>query len=240
MSARGVKGGEPARRAAPQRTPRAARTRRRSNASPAAAAEILARLRKTYPDARCSLDYRTPFELLIATILSAQCTDVRVNMVTPSLFKRYPTIRALAEARREDVEEIIRSTGFFRNKTKSIIGMANAVLDRHGSAVPDTMEHLTSLPGVGRKTANVLLGNAFGKNEGVVVDTHVARVSQRLGLTRQLIPVKIEAALQKLFPREHWTLLSHLLIYHGRAVCEARAPKCAVCVLNDICPSSRV
>lgn len=193
-----------------------------------------------YPDAHCSLKHETPFQLLIATILSAQCTDVRVNMVTPTLFARYPTVRSLAGARQEDLEELIKSTGFFRNKARSIIGMANAVLDRHESEVPASMEELTALPGVGRKTANVLLGNAFGRNDGIVVDTHVARLSQRLGLTKELDPVKIEEALVSLFPRDRWTVLSHLFIDHGRAVCVARSPRCPVCALNDICPSSTV
>jgi endonuclease-3 len=204
------------------------------------ATEVYARLSRTYPDAHCALDYQTPLQLLIATILSAQCTDKRVNMVTPTLFARYPTARALAEARMEDVEEIIKSTGFFRNKAKSIVGMANAVVDAHGGEVPSAMETLVGLPGVGRKTANVVLGNAFAQNEGVVVDTHVARVSARLGLTRETDPVKIEQDLMKLFPREQWTMLAHLLIEHGRQICIARTPRCEVCPLNDICPSSRV
>jgi endonuclease-3 len=206
----------------------------------AQATEVYARLSRTYPDARCALDYQTPLQLLTATILSAQCTDKRVNMVTPTLFARYPTAHALAEARLEDVEEIIKSTGFFRNKAKSIVGMANAVVDAHAGEVPSAMEALVTLPGVGRKTANVVLGNAFARNEGVVVDTHVARVSARLGLTRETDPVKIEQDLIRLFPREQWTMLAHLLIEHGRQICIARTPRCEVCPLNDICPSSRV
>ncbi|HET9425146.1 MAG TPA: endonuclease III, partial [Gemmatimonadaceae bacterium] len=175
-----------------------------------------------------------------ATILSAQCTDKRVNMVTPELFRRYPTPAAMAAAKPEDVEDIIRSTGFFRAKAKSLIGMATAVAGKHGGAIPARMEDLVELPGVGRKTANVVLGNAFDTNVGVVVDTHVTRVSQRLALTKQTDPVKIEQDLMKLFPREGWTMLSHLFIEHGRQVCDARKPKCEVCPLSDLCPSSRV
>jgi endonuclease-3 len=161
-------------------------------------------------------------------------------MVTPELFKTYPDAAALAAARPEELEELIRSTGFFRNKTKSLLGMSAAVTDRHGGRVPDTMEELTALPGVGRKTANVVLGNAFAKNIGVVVDTHVGRLSVRLGLTNETDPIKVEQALMPLFPQEDWTLVSHLLIFHGRRICIARAPKCALCVLNDVCPSARV
>ncbi len=204
------------------------------------AREILARLERTYPDARCSLDHRNPFELLVATILSAQSTDVGVNMVTPALFAKYPTPRALADAKQEELEQDIRSTGFFRNKAKSLLGMARAVDERHGGQVPRTMDELTALPGVGRKTANVVLGNAFGIDEGIVVDTHVTRVSGRLGLTRHTDAVKIEQDLVKLIPRQRWTLISHLFIYHGRAICVARNPKCEICPLNDLCPSSRV
>lgn len=201
---------------------------------------ILDRLKRAYPDARCALDHRNAFELLVATILSAQTTDVRVNLVTPRLFSRYPNAAALARARQADVEAIIRSTGFFRNKARSIIGMAQAVVADHGGKVPGTMDELLTLPGVGRKTANVVLGNAFGLNEGVVVDTHVGRLSKLLGLTRQTDPVKIEQALMKLFPRDDWALLSHLLIFHGRRVCIARRPKCGECVLADLCPSARL
>ena len=201
---------------------------------------ILDRLKRAYPDARCALDHRNAFELLVATILSAQTTDVRVNLVTPRLFSRYPNAAALARARQADVEAIIKSTGFFRNKARSIIGMAQAVVADNGGKVPGTMDELLTLPGVGRKTANVVLGNAFGLNEGVVVDTHVARLSKLLGLTRQTDPVKIEQALMKLFPRDDWALLSHLLIFHGRRVCIARRPKCGECVLADLCPSARL
>jgi endonuclease-3 len=195
-------------------------------------------LRKAYPDAACELGHRNAIQLAVATILSAQCTDKRVNMVTPALFARYPDAFALAAADQRDVEALIKSTGFFRNKAKSLIGMAKAVVARHGGEVPRTMEELVVLPGVGRKTANVILGNAFGLNEGVVVDTHVARLSARLGLTRETDPVKIERALMPLFPRSSWTLLSHLLIWHGRRVCDAKKPRCADCVLRRICPSA--
>ncbi|HEY4218968.1 MAG TPA: endonuclease III [Gemmatimonadaceae bacterium] len=209
-------------------------------ATPEHAATIYKRLVEHYPDAHCALDFTNPFQLIAATILSAQCTDKRVNMVTPELFARYPTPAALAAARQEDVEEIIKSTGFFRSKAKSLIGMATAVAERYGGRVPSEMASLVELPGVGRKTANVVLGNAYDINEGVVVDTHVSRVTQRLGLTKQTDPVKIEQDLVKLFPRDSWTLLSHLFIEHGRRICDARKPKCEICFLNDICPSSRV
>jgi len=204
------------------------------------ALEVFARLKREYPDARTELDYETPLQLVIATILSAQCTDRRVNMVTPLLFRTFPTAASLADAPPEKLEEIIRSTGFFRNKTKSLIGLGKALVERHNGEVPDSMDALVKLPGVGRKTANVILGNAFSKNEGIVVDTHVARLSLRLGLTKEVDPVRIEQDLMPLFPREDWALLSHLLIFHGRRVCEARRPKCEICVLKDICPSSTV
>ena len=204
------------------------------------APEIRRRLEKAYPDAHCALDFSNAYELTVATILSAQCTDKRVNMVTPELFRRYPTPAALAAADPAEVEEIIKSTGFFRAKTKSLIGMATAVDERHGGAIPATMDDLVKLPGVGRKTANVVLGNAFDTNVGVVVDTHVTRVSQRLALTKQTDPVKIEQDLMKLFPQAGWTMLSHLFIEHGRQICDARKPKCEVCPLSDLCPSSRV
>jgi endonuclease-3 len=204
------------------------------------ALEYIRRLEAAYPDAKCSLDHRNAYELLVATILSAQCTDVRVNMVTPSLFARFPDPEALAEADREDLEKRIQSTGFFRNKAKSLLGMARALIDKHRGRVPDSMQELTNLPGVGRKTANVVLGNAFGRNEGIVVDTHVTRVSFRLGLTRETDAVKIEQDLIKIVPREKWTLFSHLLIFHGREICVARRPLCEKCPLWDICPSSLV
>jgi endonuclease III len=204
------------------------------------ALEIVARLKQEHPDAKCSLAHRNPFELLVATILSAQCTDERVNLVTPALFKRFPTAADLADARTEELEELIKSTGFFRNKTKSLLGMSNALVERHRGQVPDDMDQLVELPGVGRKTANVVLGNAFGKAVGVVVDTHVSRLSGRLGLSAETDPVRIEQDLMQLVPQEDWTLLSHLFIDHGRAICKAPKPKCEACVLADICPSSRV
>jgi endonuclease III len=222
--------------AAPKRA--GARTRRTRGAA-ARAPEILTRLRAAYPDARCALDHRNAFELLCATILSAQCTDARVNLVTPILFARYPTPETLARADQAEVEEIVKSTGFFRNKARSLIGMAQALVAEHGGEVPRTMEELRLLPGVGRKTANVILGNAYGINEGITVDTHVTRLSGLLGLTGEEDPVKIEQDLMPLFPRDHWALLSHLLIFHGRQVCIARRPRCGDCVLADLCPSSR-
>ena len=204
------------------------------------APEIYRRLAAEYPDARCALDYRNPYELLVATILSAQCTDKRVNMVTPALFAKYPDAKTLSVADPEVLQEMIKSTGFFRNKTKSLLGMARAVSETHAGAVPGTMEELVKLSGVGRKTANVVLGNAFGRDEGVVVDTHVSRLSQRLALSRESEPVKIEQDLMALFPREQWTMLAHLLISHGREICDARKPLCQKCVVSDLCPSSRV
>ncbi|HEX6534640.1 MAG TPA: endonuclease III [Gemmatimonadaceae bacterium] len=213
---------------------------RRRKPTPELAAEYYHRLEAAYPDAHCALDHRNAYELLVATILSAQCTDARVNLVTPALFARYPTAHDLAGAEPEELEGLIKSTGFFRNKAKSLLGMARAVVERHGGEIPATMEELTALPGVGRKTANVILGNAFGLDEGVVVDTHVTRLANRLGLTTERDAVKIEADLMRLVPRERWTMLSHLLIEHGRRVCEARAPKCGICPLADLCPSSLV
>ena len=214
------------------------KTRKKASPARARAREIFSRLRQLYPDARCALEHRNAYELLCATILSAQCTDARVNLVTPALFARYPTPFDLARAKPADVEEIIKSTGFFRNKTKSLIGMAQAVVADHGGEVPRTMEELRKLPGVGRKTANVILGNAYGINEGVTVDTHVTRLSRRLRLTREEDPVKIELDLMKLFPQEDWALLSHLLIFHGRQICIARRPRCGECVLASLCPSA--
>jgi endonuclease-3 len=211
----------------------------RSKASRTARArEVLTRLEREYPDARCALDHRNAFELLCATILSAQCTDARVNLVTPALFRKYPDAHALARARTPVLEEIIRSTGFFRNKAKSLIGMAQALVADHGGDVPRTMEQLYVLPGVGRKTANVILGNAYGINEGITVDTHVGRLSRRLGLTREEDPVKVEQDLMALLPRDSWAEISHLLIFHGRQVCIARRPRCEECVRSVICPSA--
>ena len=204
------------------------------------ARKIIARLKREYPDATCALQHHSALELVVATILSAQCTDARVNMVTPHLFAKYRTAADYAAADPRVLEKEIQSTGFFRNKTKSIIGMAQALVERHGGEVPQTMPELTALPGVGRKTANVILGTWFEKNEGVVVDTHVHRLSRLLGLTRQDDPVKIEQDLMEIVPRDDWTWFSHTLIQHGRTVCIARRPRCADCVLNRLCPSSQV
>lgn len=213
------------------------RVRLRGTALKAHAREVQRRLAATYPDAHCELDHRNPFELAVATVLSAQCTDKRVNVVTPELFRRWPTPEALAAAPIAEIEDVIRSTGFFRAKAKSLSGLANALVDRHGGELPRTIAELTQLPGIGRKTANVILGNAFGMNEGIVVDTHVARLAARFGLTRETDPVRIERALMPLFERESWAMLSHLLIFHGRRTCDARKPRCDGCVLADICPS---
>ncbi len=204
------------------------------------AGEVFSRLVDEYPEARCALDHRSPLELLVATILSAQCTDVRVNQVTPALFRRCPTAAEYASIPTAELEELIRSTGFFRNKAKSLRGLGTTLVERYDGEVPATMDELTSLPGVGRKTANVVLGNAFGMNEGVVVDTHVARLALRLGFTRESDPVKVERDLMPLFPRHDWALLAHLLIFHGRAICKAPRPRCAECGLADLCPSSLV
>ncbi len=203
-------------------------------------AEVVQRLREEYPEPETALTHRNAYELLVATILSAQCTDERVNMVTPAFFQKYPEAEDLAGARAEEVEDLIHSTGFFRQKTKSLLGMANAVVDRHGGHVPDTMEALVKLPGVGRKTANVVLGNAFGKDEGIVVDTHVKRLAGRLGFSRETDAGRVEQDLMELVPKDDWTDISHLLIFHGRQVCNARRPRCEACVVSDLCPSSRV
>lgn len=199
---------------------------------------ILPLLKKLYPNARCSLDHATPLQLLVATILSAQCTDDRVNIVTKSLFRKYPTAADLAGAKQEELEKDIQSTGFYRNKAKSLIAMAQALMEKHGGQVPQTMDELTHLAGVGRKTANVVLGNAFGQNVGVVVDTHVGRLSGRLGLSKETDPVKIEQDLMQVVPRKDWTLWSHLMICHGRKTCQARKPKCEECALREHCPSA--
>jgi len=203
-------------------------------------AEILRRLKAEYPDARCALDHRNALELLVATILAAQCTDERVNQVTPELFRRFPAPLGYAQAELETLEELVHATGFYRNKAKSLKNLGLALVAEHGGEVPADMEALRRLPGVGRKTANVVLGNAFGLNEGIVVDTHVQRLSGRLGLSAQKDPEKIEADLLPLVPREDWTLVSHLLIDHGRKVCNARKPRCADCVLSDLCPSAEL
>jgi endonuclease-3 len=201
------------------------------------AAAITAALALDYPGAECALVHRGAYELLVATILSAQCTDARVNVVTPPFFRRWPDARALAAARQEEVEGAVHSTGFFRNKAKNLIGMAKAVVERHGGEVPDAMEALLELPGVARKTANVLLGTWFRKAEGVVVDTHVGRIAGKLRLSREEDPAKVERDLMDLLPREEWTAFSHRVILHGRRICVARRPKCPACSLRELCPS---
>jgi endonuclease-3 len=208
--------------------------------SPTPASEVTARLKEEYPDARTELDWSNPLELLVATILSAQTTDVQVNRVTEDLFVKYRHAEDYADAAPEALAEDIRPTGFYRNKARSLQGMARALVEEHGGEVPSTMTELVALPGVGRKTANVVLGNAFGANEGIVVDTHVRRVSGRLGLTKNQDPVKIEQDLMGSVPEEDWTIFSHLLILHGRRTCKARKPDCPNCILNDICPSAEL
>src|SRR5687767_4342166 len=203
------------------------------------AAEIVRRLQRMYPRAKCTLDFVNPLELLVATILSAQSTDVRVNIVTKDLFRKYRTALDYARARPPVLEKDIHATGFFRSKTKSLIGMGKALAEKHAGEVPQTMEELVELPGVGRKTANVVLGNAFGKGVGIVVDTHVTRVAGRLGLTRNADPVKIEADLVRVVPQKEWVKFSHRLIQHGREICVARKPKCSECLLNELCPSAQ-
>jgi len=195
---------------------------------------------EVYPGAHCELDFKNPLQLLIATILSAQCTDKRVNMVTPALFKKYRTAADYGKAKPAELENAIKSTGFFRNKAKSIRAATSMIAEKFNGRVPETMDELRELPGVGRKTANVVLGNAFGKNEGIVVDTHVVRLSQRLGLTKQTDPEKIERDLMKLVPRKHWTNWSHWLIWHGRRRCFARKPDCSQCEIFRLCPSGKV
>jgi endonuclease-3 len=196
---------------------------------------VVRKLKKLYPTAECALVHSTPLQLLISTILSAQCTDARVNMVTPILFKRFPTAKSLATADVSEIEEIVRSTGFFRNKAKNIKACCQMILDRFGGEVPRTMEELLELPGVARKTANVVLGNAFD-TPGMVVDTHVGRITRRLGLTKQTDPVKVEQDLMKLLPPKEWTMFSHRVIYLGRQICQARKPNCPVCVFDEECP----
>jgi endonuclease-3 len=200
------------------------------------ARRILRRLARAYPDARCALDFRTPLELLVATVLSAQCTDKRVNMVTPELFQKYRTAADYARAPAGELERAIQSTGFFNAKARSLRRAGAAIAAEHGGRVPDTMEELVKLPGVGRKTANVILGNAFGKDEGFVVDTHVARLSRRMNLTRQTDPVKIERDLNAIVPKGRRTMAAHELIFHGRQVCVARKPRCGDCPVADLCP----
>lgn len=204
------------------------------------AAEVYGLLESEYPDAHCELTFENAFQLSVATILSAQTTDIRVNMVTPELFRRYPDPESLANAQQEDVEEIVRTTGFYRNKAKNIIGFARSLMAEHGGVVPQTIAELHALPGVGRKTANVVLGNAFGINEGMVVDTHIRRLSTLLRFTKEKTPEKIEQDLMAIFPSEQWTMLAHLIIWHGRRICDARKPRCEACVISHLCPSSRV
>jgi len=210
----------------------ASQARRRESA-----AQVVSLLAEEYPEAECALVHVGPFQLLAATILSAQCTDARVNMVTPELFSRWPDPAALAGAGQEDVEDVIRSTGFFRNKAKNLIGMARGLVERHDGEVPADIDALVALPGVARKTANVVLGTAFGQNAGVVVDTHVHRIVHRLALSRHHDPKKVEQDLMQVLERAEWTSFSHRLIHHGRRVCVARKPRCGVCTLADACPS---
>ncbi|HLP17278.1 MAG TPA: endonuclease III [Bacteroidota bacterium] len=214
-----------------QETPRAIAER---------AKKVVTLLRKTYPEAKTSLEHETPLQLLISTILSAQCTDVRVNMVTPALFDRYKTAGDFAEADRGELESYIRSINFYQNKAKNIIASAQAIVERHGGEVPRSMEELTALAGVGRKTANCVLGAGFGIPSGVVVDTHVARLTQRLGLTLETDPVRIERDLNEIVPKRSWIFFSHALILHGRAICTARAPKCPECIFKAFCPSAQL
>lgn len=211
--------------------------RESQQARKARTARILAALAETYPDAACALDYTNPFELLVATILSAQCTDKRVNMVTPALFKAFPTPEAMAAAEEEELIELIRSTGFFNNKAKNILACAKDIVIHHNGAVPDNLDALVKLAGVGRKTANVVLGNAFGV-PGITVDTHLGRIARRLGLTKHEDAVKVEFDLMKLVPKDQWTIFSHRMIHHGRAICAARKPKCEICPLSADCPSA--
>ena len=248
MTGKSAKRTRPAKRSGTMSTPPAKKKRSKTPGKaatrrlpPAAAriGELLARLKQAYPDAHCALEHTSPYELLVATILSAQCTDARVNMVTPALFARYPGPAALAGAAQADVEALVQSTGFFRNKAKNLIAMAQAVMAQHGGEIPRTMDQLHALPGVGRKTANVVLGNAFGINAGVTVDTHVTRLSNLLGLTAHQDAVKIEQDLITLVPQDDWTLVSHLLIMHGRGVCIANRPRCGECVLAALCPAAR-
>ena len=203
------------------------------------ARKVNSELARAHPDAHCELDFRTPLELAVATILSAQCTDVRVNLTTPALFARYKTAADYAGADRDEVETLIKPTGFFRNKTTSLIGLGQALCDKHSGEVPRTLDELVQLPGIGRKTANVVLGNAFGV-PGLTVDTHFGRLSRRLGWTGEEDPVKVEYAVMALIPRKDWTMLSHRLIWHGRRVCFARKPDCANCVVAKLCPSAGV
>jgi endonuclease-3 len=209
----------------------------RADQSPDRSAAILAALDEAYPQVKCALDHRTPWELLVATILSAQCTDVRVNMVTPALFKRFPTPEAMAKATLPELEDLIRTTGFFRNKAKSIQGAARKIIANFNGQVPQTLAELITIPGAARKTANVVLGVSFGKAEGVVVDTHVFRIARRLGLAKAHTAEKVEQELMRIIPRDRWIDFSHQLIHHGRQVCDARKPKCDRCNLEQLCHS---
>lgn len=204
------------------------------------AKKIIALLAKAYPEAKCSLDHKNPLQLLVATILSAQCTDKRVNLVTPALFVRFKTVKDYAEAGLPELEKYVRTTGFYRNKAKSLKGLGQALVERHGGGVPKTMEELVHLPGVGRKTANVVLGTGYGIASGIVVDTHVSRIAARLGLAPPSSPDKIEKHLMEVIPKKDWILFPHQIIHHGRAVCKAQRPNCPGCVLNKLCPSSTV
>lgn len=216
---------------------RAARRETLKGTHPERVRAILEALDRAYPDATCALHHRNAYELLVATILSAQCTDVRVNQITPHLFRKYPTPKELATADLRELEEEIRPTGFFRNKARALVGAARAIVERFGGQVPRRMEDLLTLPGVARKTANVVLGTAFGIASGIVVDTHVQRVTRRLDLTKNTDPKKIEADLMKIIPQDHWIRFSHQLIWHGRLVCRARNPRCDQCVLEKLCYS---
>lgn len=202
--------------------------------------EIVKLLKRYYPDVECALHHENPFQLLLATILSAQCTDERVNMVTPYLFEQFPTPQALADAKVEEIEQVIRSINFYRNKSKSLKSCAQSLVEDHGSVIPQTVEELVKLAGVGRKTANVVLGVGFKIPSGIVVDTHVGRLSNRLGLVQTLDPEKIEASLQQIIEKQNWIEISHLLITHGRQVCKARNPQCEICFLNELCPKTGV
>lgn len=219
-------------------SPKGPRPRMSRDLAPERIAAILRALDEAYPDAACALSHKTPWELLVATILSAQCTDVRVNMVTPELFRRFPTPEAMAKAAIPELEDLIRTTGFFRNKAKSIKGAAEAIVERFGSEVPRTLAELITVPGAARKTANVVLGVSYGLAEGVVVDTHVFRIARRLGLARGDTPQKVEEELMRVLPREKWIDFSHQVIHHGRQVCLARSPKCNMCNLEQLCHST--
>jgi endonuclease-3 len=221
---------------APAQEPAGKRSKESADALKARSSAIVAQLAKDYGDAECALHHKNAFQLLVATILSAQCTDERVNMVTPALFKQFPTPAAFAEAPIEQIEKAIQSTGFFRNKAKSIKACSQALVDKHKGQVPRTLEEMVELAGVGRKTANVVLGVAFGLPTGVVVDTHVGRLSRRLGLTANGDPVKVEGDLMALLPQDEWIAFSHRLIHHGRQICQARKPKCDACHLSPLCP----